>query len=202
MFSPSPWAPTCNASPSPEDVNFKIASKFIPSSPPRVSKPPPSSLSRSQILHLPLLIHPSSCHGNNLLKIHHPLCHFPSMGPRYPQKQVQVQTPWQTTANQEVSLVGLSTPYSLASPLLLPPLPLLTWLRCPAFPSLGWLLSSLDTECGSLPKETYLTAATPERDGKLSGEGPSSGFSSHLCPSQAVLITLTHKDLVCPPANK
>lgn len=141
MFSPSAWASMCNAYPSPENVNFKIASKFIPSSPPWGSKPythTPSSLPKSQPLHLPLLIHPSSCHGDNLLKTYYLLCYFPSMGPSYPQQQVQVQTPWQNTANQEVSLVGLSTPYSLASPLLLPPLPLLTWPRCPAFSSIGW----------------------------------------------------------------
>lgn len=179
--------------------------KSIPYSAPGRNKTCPSSLPRSQLQHLPLLIHPSSCHRDNLLKIQH-LLSLPLHGSLIPtaassnSNSLEKHSPQPKGRRKELKPCGpqkFLTSYSLASPLLFLPLPLLTWLRCLVFPSLDWLLSSLETGCGPLPKGALLDSCHPREGWK----DPSSGCSSNPHSSLAALITLIHKDLDCPPAN-
>lgn len=167
------------------------------------SKPPTRSLPRSQLPHLSLPILPSSCHGDNLLKIHHLLSvtSLPWLPDTHSRKlKFKLHSP---PGAKPRGPQQFPTSYSLASPLLLLPLPLFTWLRSPVFPSFSWLLSSLDTGCGPLPARALLDSCHL-REGMEDylEKGPSSGFSSHPYPLLAARITLTRMALVCPPANK
>lgn len=70
----------------------------------------------------------------------------------------------------------------------------------PAFLSLDWLLSSPGVDLLSL-REPYLTVAPQRGERRLLGGGPFLRFSSHPRMSLAAFATLTHKGLVCLPAN-